>query len=75
MDRRITLSAQADARPAILASEVGRTKDSCLREIIECGLEEAEDYYLTGEVLKGVREGRMRVYSSVDGKRHLGLED
>ena len=75
MDRRITLSARAEARLAILASKAGRTKDSCLREIIERGLEDAEDYYLAAEVLKGVREGRVRVYSSVEVKRHLGLED
>ncbi len=75
MDRRITLSARAEARLAILASKAGRTKDSCLREIIERGLEDAEGYYLAAEVLKGVREGRVRVYSSAEVKRHLGLED
>ena len=66
---------RAEARLAILASKAGRTKDSCLREIIERGLEDAEDYYLAAEVLKGVREGRCGCILQPKVRRHLGLED
>ena len=41
--------------------QTGRTKDACLREIIERGLEDMEDYYLAAEVLKRVRDGGEQV--------------
>ena len=75
MDRRITLSAQAEARLAVLAYKAGKTKYSYLREIIERGLEDAEDYYIAAEVLKGVREGSVRVYSSAEVREYLGMDD
>jgi len=34
-----------------------------------------EDYYLTAEVLKRVREGREQVYSAAEVKKSLGLDD
>ena len=55
--------------------QTGRTKDVCLREIIERGLEDMEDYHLAAEVLRRVRDGGEQVYSAAEVKESLGLND
>ena len=55
--------------------QTGRTKHSCLREIIGPRLEDMEDYYLAAEVLKRVRDGGEQVYSTAEVKKSLGLDD
>ena len=71
----IQLPADAEQRLEFLAEQTGRTKDVCLREIIERGLEDMEDYYLAAEVLKRVRDGGEQVYSAAEVKKSLGLDD
>lgn len=58
-----------------LAAETGRTKAYYLRELIERGLDELEDYYLAAEVMERVRKGQERVHSSAQVKQDLGLDD
>ncbi|WP_211251109.1 type II toxin-antitoxin system RelB family antitoxin [Stenoxybacter acetivorans] len=48
---------------------------SYLREIIEHGIEEAEDYYLAAEVLERVRKGHEPIHSSADIRKSLGLDN
>ena len=71
----IQLPADVEQQLDFLAARTGRTKDSCLREIIERGLEDMEDYYLVAEVLKHVRNGEEQVYSAAEVKKALGLDD
>lgn len=71
----IQLPADAEQRLDFLAAQTGRTKDVCLREIIERGLEDMEDCYLATEVLKRVRNGEEQVYSVAELKKALGLDD
>ena len=71
----IQLPADAEQRLDYLAQQTGSTKDVCLREIIERGLEDMEDYYLAAEVLKRVRDGGEQVYSAAEVKKLLGLDD
>ncbi len=71
----IQLLADAEQRLDFLAVQTGRTKDVCLREIIERGLEDMEDYYLAAEVLERVRSGKEQVYSAAEVKKALGLDD
>lgn len=71
----IQLPADAEQRLDFLAAQTGRTKDVCLREIIERGLEDMEDYYIAAEVLKRVRNGEEQVYSAVEVKKSLGLNN
>ena len=71
----IQLPADAEQRLDFLVAQTGRTKDVCLREIIERGLEDMEDYYLASEVLKRVRSGKEQVYSAAEVKKSLGLEN
>ncbi len=54
----IRLPSELETRLNNLAAKIGRTKSFYLREIIECGIEEAEDYYLASQVSKRVRSKR-----------------
>ena len=75
MTTSIRLSAETEERLAFLASQTGRTKAFYLRELIERGLEDIEDYYLAVDVLERIRKGEVRVYSSAKVRRDLGLDD
>ncbi|MEO8748372.1 MAG: CopG family transcriptional regulator [Rhodanobacter sp.] len=75
MATSIRMPADAEKRLAALAAHTGRTKAYYLREIIERGLEDMEDYYLAADVLERVRKGREAV-STLDAVEHeLGLAD
>ena len=41
-----------------LASQTGRSKSYYLRELIESGLDDLEDYYLADATMERVRKGR-----------------
>jgi RHH-type transcriptional regulator, rel operon repressor / antitoxin RelB len=75
MPTSIRLAPQTDRRLELLASRTGRSKSYYLREMIERGLEEMEDYYLAADVLERVRKGEEAVYSLAEVERDLGLED
>ena len=69
----IRLDSQVEQRLDFLARQTGRTKAYYLRQIIEHGLEEIEDYYLAAEVLEKVRKGQEPIYSAADVRADLGL--
>ena len=75
MATSIRLSSETEERLALLASHTGRTKASHLREIIELGLDDIEDYYLAADVLERVRRGEERIHTAADVRRELGLND
>ena len=75
MAASIRLAPETERRLDFLASRTGRTKAFYLREIIERGLGDMEDYYLAAEVLERVRQGREEVRSTADVRRDLGLDD
>lgn len=75
MPTSIRLSEELANRLDLLASKTGRTKAFYLRQIIESGISEMEDYYLAAEVLERIRRGRERVYSSASVRKDLGLDD
>ena len=75
MATSIRLSPELEKRLDFLADQTGRTKAYYLREMIEHGLDEMEDYYLAAEVLARVRRGREKVHSSERVRKDLGLED
>jgi RHH-type rel operon transcriptional repressor/antitoxin RelB len=58
-----------------LAARTGRTKAFYLREIIESGIAEMEEYYLAAATLERIRKGKERAYSAAQVKNDLGLED
>lgn len=75
MATSIRLAPETEQRLDYLASNTGRTKAYYLREIIEQGIEEMEDYYLAFDVLTRVRKGQEQVHSAANVRRDLGLDD
>ena len=70
----VRLSPDVEQRLASLAAQTGRTKAFYLRELIERGLEDLEDYYLAADVLDRVREGREHSHVAEDVRKKLGLD-
>ncbi|WP_436798763.1 type II toxin-antitoxin system RelB family antitoxin [Mesorhizobium escarrei] len=54
-----------------LAAKTGRSKAYYLRELIERGLEDVEDYYFAAEVLERIRSGEEDVMTAEDFWRGL----
>lgn len=75
MATSIRLAPETEKRLDFLASKTGRTKAFYLRELIERGIEDIEDYYLAADVLERVRKGREKVYSTAEVRKDLGLDD
>jgi RHH-type rel operon transcriptional repressor/antitoxin RelB len=75
MPTSIRLAPETDLRLDRLAAETGRSKAYYLREMIERGLEEMEDYYLAAAVLERIRKGEESVHSLAEVERDLGLGD
>ena len=75
MATSIRLAPETKKRLDFLASQTGRSKAFYLREVIERGLEDMEDYYLAADVLERLRQGKEKVYSSVEVRSTLDLDD
>ncbi|WP_338927586.1 CopG family transcriptional regulator (plasmid) [Mycetohabitans endofungorum] len=75
MATSVRLTPETEQRLDYLASHTGRTKAYYLREIINRGIAEMEDYYLAADVLERVRKGQEKVHSAADVRRDLGLDD
>jgi len=75
MPTSIRLEPETEERIQQLASLTGRTKAFYLREIIDRGLEDIEDYYLAADVLERIRKGEEQIHSAVDVRQELGLDD
>lgn len=75
MATSIRLSAKAEQRLDSLAALTGRTKAFYLRQMIENGLDDLEDYYLAADVLERVRKGEEKIHSSAQVRTDLGLDD
>jgi len=71
----IRLPPALERRLNALAAKTGRSKAFYLREIIESGLEDAEDYFLASQVVNRVRKGKERVFTLDEVERDLGLAD
>jgi RHH-type rel operon transcriptional repressor/antitoxin RelB len=67
----VNLPPEIEARLLALASKSGQSTDAQLREIIDHGLEDLEDYYAAQEVLGRVERGEEKVLSSEDFWRGL----
>ena len=74
MATSVRLAPEMEQRLDFLASHTGRSKAFYLREIIEQGIEDMEDYYLAADVLERVRKGQEAVYSAADVRSALGLD-
>jgi RHH-type rel operon transcriptional repressor/antitoxin RelB len=75
MATSIRLSREAEQRLDFLAEQTGRTKAFYLRQMIENGLDDLEDYYLAADVLERARRGEEKTHSSAQIRADLGLGD
>jgi RHH-type rel operon transcriptional repressor/antitoxin RelB len=75
MPTSIRLSPELDSRLDRLAEKTGRSKAYYLRQIIENGLPEIEDYYLATETLLRVRSGQEKASSALSVRNGLGLDN
>lgn len=75
MATSIRLAPELADRLDRLVVKTGRTKAFYLREIIEGGISEMEEYYLAAETLARVRKGQERVHSAAAVRKDLGLDD
>jgi RHH-type rel operon transcriptional repressor/antitoxin RelB len=73
MPTSIRLSQETEKRLNALAQRTGRTKAYYLRELVERGLEDLEDYYLAVEVMERIGRGDEDVLTSEEAWR--GLDD
>ena len=75
MPTSIRLEPATEERLNQLALLTGRTKAFYLREIIDRGLDDLEDYYLAADVLERIRKNDERIHSAADVRKELGLDD
>ncbi|NLI28481.1 MAG: ribbon-helix-helix protein, CopG family [Nitrospiraceae bacterium] len=75
MATSIRLDPATEKRLDRLSEKTGRTKAFYLRQIIEQGIEDLEDYYLAANTLEQVRQGKENTYSLEEVERNLGLAD
>jgi RHH-type rel operon transcriptional repressor/antitoxin RelB len=72
MPTSVRLSADTEKRLEVLSAKTGRSKAYYLREMIERGLEDMEDYYLAAEVMERLKRGEEEVMTSEEFWRGLG---
>lgn len=75
MATSIQLTPEDEKRLQLLVSKTRRSKDFYLREIIERGLEDHEDYYIASDVLYRLRRGTEKVYTASEVRKSLALAD
>ncbi len=75
MATSVRLAPEIEQRLDFLASQTGRTKAFYLRELIERGLEDMEDYYLAADVLERLRKGQEKTHTAANVRADLGLDD
>ena len=71
MPTSVRLEVEQEEWLANLAKLTGRTKAYYLRELIEKGLDDLENYYLAAATMERVRKGEERVYSAAEVKERL----
>ena len=69
----IRLDPEIELRLDELASQTGRAKSYYLRELIEGGLDDLEDFYLADATMERIRKGQERIVSSSQARKELGF--
>ncbi|MHB1646853.1 MAG: type II toxin-antitoxin system RelB family antitoxin [bacterium] len=75
MATSIRLTNDIEERLNFLSAQTGRTKAYYLRQIIEKGLCDLEDYYLASEALERIRKREDKIFSIDEAEKYLGLAD
>lgn len=75
MATSVRLEAALETRLDNLARRTGRTKAYYLRELVQNGLDDLEDYYLAADTVERVHKGKENTYSAAEVRKDLGLDD
>jgi len=75
MTTSIRLSSETENRLNVLATETGRSKAYYLRELIEEGIDDLEEHYLTEWIMERIRKDEETTHSLDDVEASLGLAD
>jgi len=70
----IRLDPNTVSRLEELAQQTGRSKSYYLRELIEGGLADMEDFYLADAAMERVRKGQEKLVDSQVVRKELGLD-
>lgn len=70
----IRLSPDIEQRLNHLAAHTGRAKSYYLRELIESGLDDLEDFYLADAAMERIRKGQEAVLDASEVRKALGLD-
>jgi RHH-type rel operon transcriptional repressor/antitoxin RelB len=70
----IRLDPEIELRLDQLAAQTGRAKSYYLRELIEGGLDDLEDYYLADATIERIRKGQENTLSASQVRKELGLD-
>lgn len=70
----IRLDPEIEQRLDHLVAQTGRAKSYYLRELIEGGLEDLEDFYLADATMERVRRGREKLLDVSQVRKDLGLD-
>ncbi len=70
----IRLDPEIEERLDHLAAQTGRAKSYYLRELIEGGLAELEDFYLSDATMERVRRGSEKLLDATRVRKELGLD-
>ncbi len=70
----IRLDPEIEERLDHLAAQTGRAKSYYLRELIEGGLDELEDFYLSDATMERVRRGGEKLLDTARVREEIGLD-
>ena len=70
----IRLDPEIEQRLDHLAAQTGRAKSYYLRELIEGGLDDLEDFYLADATMERVRKGEESVLDAAEVRKSIGLD-
>lgn len=70
----IRLDPEIEQRLDYLATQTGRAKSYYLRELIEGGLDDLEDFYLADATMERVRKGEEAVLDASEVRKSLALD-
>jgi RHH-type rel operon transcriptional repressor/antitoxin RelB len=70
----LRLDREIEQRLDHLVATTGRAKSYYLRELIQNGLDDLEDFYLADATMERVRKGTEKVLNSTQVRKSLGLD-
>ncbi len=70
----IRLDPEIEERLDHLAAQTGRAKSYYLRQLIEGGLDDLEDFYLADATMERIRRGGEKLLDASKVRKELGLD-